>query len=35
MYEDKGQAEGDEEEALDKFKKLLNENPELINELTD
>jgi site-specific recombinase XerD len=35
VYESKGEAEGEEESALDQMKDLLNENPELINELTD
>jgi predicted amidophosphoribosyltransferase len=34
-YESKGEAEGEEEDALDQMKQLLKENPELINELTD
>lgn len=35
MYEDKGEAENEEESALDQFKSLINENPELLEELTD
>lgn len=35
VYEDKGEAEGEEEEAVDKLRNLINENPELIEELTD
>lgn len=35
MYEDKSEAEGEEEDALDQMKQLLKENPELIGELTD
>lgn len=35
MYEDKGEAEGEEESALDQFKELIEENPELLDELTD
>ena len=35
MYESKGEAEGDEESALDQMKDLLKENPELIKELTE
>jgi len=35
MYEDKGEAEREEEEALDQFKRLIEENPDLLNELTD
>jgi integrase len=35
QWEDKAEAEGDEEDALDKFKQLLDENPELIEELTE
>ena len=35
MYEDKGEAEGEEESALDQFKNLIEENPELIEEIQD
>jgi len=35
QWEDKAEAEGEEEDALDKFKQLLDENPELIEELTE
>jgi len=35
VYDDKGEAEGQEEEALDKLKELLEENPELVSEVTD
>lgn len=35
MYADKGEAEGEEEEALDTLKNLISENPELVEELTD
>jgi len=35
IYESKGEVDGEEESALDQMKNLLEENPELINELTD
>lgn len=35
MYEAKGEVEGEEEDALDEMKRLLRENPELLEELTD
>jgi integrase len=35
MYQNKAEAEGDEEEALDKLKDLVKENPSLVEELTD
>lgn len=35
MWQSKGETDGEEEEALDKMKRLLSENPELIQELTD
>ncbi|QAY20188.1 tyrosine-type recombinase/integrase [Halorubrum ezzemoulense] len=35
VYEDKGEAENEEESALDQFKSLIEENPELLEELTD
>ena len=35
IYDSKGEAEGEEENALDQMKELLKDNPELINELTD
>jgi integrase len=35
MYGSKGEIEGEEKEALDKMKKLIKENPKLIEELTD
>lgn len=35
MYEAKGEVEGEEEDALDEMKRLLKENPQLIEELAD
>jgi len=35
IYDSKGEAEGEEENALDQMKELLKDNPELIAELTD
>lgn len=36
VYESKGEAESDdEEEAVDKLRELLKENPELVDELLD
>ena len=35
MYEAKGEVEGEEEEAVDKLRDLIKENPELLEELTD
>jgi integrase len=35
MYEDKSKLEGEEEEALDKMKELIKENPDIVDKLTD
>jgi len=35
IYESKSETEGEEEEALDKLRDLINENPGLLEELTD
>lgn len=34
-YHDKGEADGDKEDALDELRALVNKNPELIERLTE